>query len=314
MKIIIPKPSPRSPSGGRRRVDDLEHGAACRAVRLPVERRGHDVGEAAQRVEVVLLVVIERRLVPEPAPHGVRAGVDLGVVRVVDQIEGRGHEASLPGRSRAFQVRLRKLLRKRDRRYARIHSGNPGTAPERTTEAGTRDEHDTTGAGHESGRPAQDRSAGAHRPGDDRPRRVRDRPRPRDDEGGRRPARSERPRAVPPRRGPRRPHATRRRVLRRADPSAGRSRPALDGVAAGVGALQPRRIRRAARAARSVPQRVARRRAHGHARRRGRSVSSPARDSASPRPSTPTRSSATARSAPPSARSAPRNRRAPAGR
>ena len=91
MKIIIPKPSPQiAASAGGVGVDHLEDGAARRAVRLPVERRGHDVGEAAQRVEVVLLVVIERRLVPQPAPDLVGRGVDGGVVRVVDQIERAG--------------------------------------------------------------------------------------------------------------------------------------------------------------------------------------------------------------------------------
>ena len=45
------------------------------------------VGEAAQRVEVVLLVVVERRLVAQPPPHRIRVGVDGGVVRVVVRAE-----------------------------------------------------------------------------------------------------------------------------------------------------------------------------------------------------------------------------------
>ena len=42
-----------------------------------------DVVEAAQRVEVVALVVVERLLVAEPLPDRVRVRVDLEVVRVV---------------------------------------------------------------------------------------------------------------------------------------------------------------------------------------------------------------------------------------
>ena len=52
-----------------------------------------DVVVAADRVEVVLLVVVERRLVPQPAEHRVRVGVDLDVVRVVLQllVQHRAH-------------------------------------------------------------------------------------------------------------------------------------------------------------------------------------------------------------------------------
>ena len=45
-------------------LDDLEQGALARDVGLPVLRAGVDVVEAAQGVEVVALVVVERALVP----------------------------------------------------------------------------------------------------------------------------------------------------------------------------------------------------------------------------------------------------------
>ena len=46
------------------------------------------------RVEVVLLVVVERRLLAQPAEHRVRVGVDLDVVRVVGHVGRTGHESS----------------------------------------------------------------------------------------------------------------------------------------------------------------------------------------------------------------------------
>ncbi len=64
-------------------LDQLEDRASARPVRLPVDQRALDVLEAAQREEVVLLVVVERRFVPQPLPDRMRIGVDLEVVRVV---------------------------------------------------------------------------------------------------------------------------------------------------------------------------------------------------------------------------------------
>src|SRR5437667_70072 len=52
------------------RPDQFEDRPSSRPVRLPVDQCGLDVGEAAQGVEVVLLVVIERRLVAQPPPDG----------------------------------------------------------------------------------------------------------------------------------------------------------------------------------------------------------------------------------------------------
>ena len=71
MKIIIPKPSSRSPSG-RAAVVSMISRTVPRAELYVCQSSdaAMHVVEAAQRVEVVLLVVIERRFVAEPAPHG----------------------------------------------------------------------------------------------------------------------------------------------------------------------------------------------------------------------------------------------------
>ena len=57
-----------------------------------VDQAALDVLEAADGEEVVLLVVVERRLVAQPAEHRVRIGVDLDVVRVVVHVAPRVHE------------------------------------------------------------------------------------------------------------------------------------------------------------------------------------------------------------------------------
>ena len=80
--------------GGR--VDHLEHGAARGAIGLPLERRLQHIGEARQCVEVVALVVVERRFVAHPLPHRVRIRVDLGVVGVVVQRRHAGAVLQLP--------------------------------------------------------------------------------------------------------------------------------------------------------------------------------------------------------------------------
>ena len=64
-------------------LDQLEDPASARDVGLAVDEAPLDVFVAADRVEVVLLVVVERRLLAQAPEHGVRIGVDLDVVRVV---------------------------------------------------------------------------------------------------------------------------------------------------------------------------------------------------------------------------------------
>ena len=60
---------------------------------LRVDQAALDVFEAADREEVVLLVVVERRLLAQPPEHRVGIGVDLDVVGVVVDVAGarRGH-------------------------------------------------------------------------------------------------------------------------------------------------------------------------------------------------------------------------------
>ena len=84
------------------RLDDLQDPAAPGDVGVAVDQPALDVLEAAQRVEVVLLVVVERRLLAEPCEHGIRVGVDLDRVRVVREIAGlRGSVIASP----RFRVR-----------------------------------------------------------------------------------------------------------------------------------------------------------------------------------------------------------------
>ena len=69
------------------------HRAVRGDERLGVAAEGVDVGEAAHGVEVVLLVVIERLLVAQALPDGVRVGLVLLVERIPGQWLGvdRGH-------------------------------------------------------------------------------------------------------------------------------------------------------------------------------------------------------------------------------
>ena len=55
--------------------------------------RGEHVVEAAQRVEVEPVVVVDGRLVAEPLPDRMRVGIDLVVVGVVDQ-RSSNHDAN----------------------------------------------------------------------------------------------------------------------------------------------------------------------------------------------------------------------------
>ena len=68
------------------RLDDLEHRALARDIGAPVDGAAFDVVESTDRVEVVLRVVVERRLVAHPLPHRVRIDVDREVVGVVGDV------------------------------------------------------------------------------------------------------------------------------------------------------------------------------------------------------------------------------------
>ena len=74
---------------------------ACAELNVSVSSiTGQDVVVAAERVEVELLVSVERRLVAQAFPHRLRVDVDVVVVRVVVEVgsSGRGH-AVLPSRA-----------------------------------------------------------------------------------------------------------------------------------------------------------------------------------------------------------------------
>src|SRR5579875_136466 len=75
------------------RLDELEDRPLARSVGLPLQQAPLDVVVAAEGEEVVLFVVIQRRLVPQPAPDRVGVGVDLEVVGVVVDVAavGDGH-------------------------------------------------------------------------------------------------------------------------------------------------------------------------------------------------------------------------------
>ena len=94
-------------------LDELEHRALGRAVGPPVHQAALDVVEAAERIEVVLLVVVERALVAQSPPDRIGVRVDLEVVRVVVEVGvGRRHVSPSWGgtgrrASRAGPVRRR---------------------------------------------------------------------------------------------------------------------------------------------------------------------------------------------------------------
>ena len=60
----------------------------ARPERVGVEQAVEDVVVPAQRVEVVLLVEVDGRLVAEPLPDRIRIGVDRVVPRVVVDVSG----------------------------------------------------------------------------------------------------------------------------------------------------------------------------------------------------------------------------------
>src|SRR5262249_11650478 len=76
------------------RLDQLDDGASPGDEDLPIAQPTLDVLEAADGVEVVRLVVVERRLPAQRAVRRGRSGVDLDSVRiVVDVARARAHEA-----------------------------------------------------------------------------------------------------------------------------------------------------------------------------------------------------------------------------
>src|SRR5277367_4654402 len=82
-------------------LDELEDRSLARDVCAPFRTATLDVVESAERVEVVVLVVIEGCLVTQAFPHGVGIGVDLEVVRVVVQLAvGCARHGDRPCRSR----------------------------------------------------------------------------------------------------------------------------------------------------------------------------------------------------------------------
>jgi hypothetical protein len=64
-------------------LDELDDCTAGRAEGFVVDDRAVDIGKAAQRIKVVLRVVIERCFFAQPSIRQVRVGINLHVVRVV---------------------------------------------------------------------------------------------------------------------------------------------------------------------------------------------------------------------------------------
>ncbi len=70
------------------RLDQLEDRPPRRAESLVIDQRPVDIGEPAQRIEVVLLVVVQGRFLAKPAKHPIRVSVELNVVRVAVDVAG----------------------------------------------------------------------------------------------------------------------------------------------------------------------------------------------------------------------------------
>jgi hypothetical protein len=80
------------------RLDDLEDRAPAGDESLVVDDRVVDVLEPADRVEVVLLVVVEGLLFAQPTKHRVRIGVQFDVVWVeVGSLHGRAIDTDRHG-------------------------------------------------------------------------------------------------------------------------------------------------------------------------------------------------------------------------
>jgi hypothetical protein len=67
----------------------IEDRALGRTEGLKIDQRVIDIGEATQRIEVVLLVVVQRNFLAQPPKHRIRVGVQLHVVRIEVHIAGR---------------------------------------------------------------------------------------------------------------------------------------------------------------------------------------------------------------------------------
>src|SRR4029077_13918718 len=63
--------------------DDIHGGAATRPVGLPIRQLAGDILIAAQRVEVVLVVVVQGGFVAQPLPDRIGVVVDVEIERVV---------------------------------------------------------------------------------------------------------------------------------------------------------------------------------------------------------------------------------------
>lgn len=72
-------------------ADEVQNRATARYERLVIGEDPLDVVSPADGVEVVFLVVVERRLFPQPPVHRVRVDIDIGVVRVVIQLDLARH-------------------------------------------------------------------------------------------------------------------------------------------------------------------------------------------------------------------------------
>jgi CBS domain-containing protein len=79
-------------------LDQLENPAPARDERVPLDEAALDVLETAHRVEVVRLVVVERRRLPQPAEDGVGILSDVDVVRVVVDVARRAGRQPRPPR------------------------------------------------------------------------------------------------------------------------------------------------------------------------------------------------------------------------
>ena len=90
------------------RLDELEDAALARRVGGRIDQARLDVVEARQREEVVVLVVVERRLVAQALPGRIRVVVDLDVVRVVVRLIARHRSV---GHVRHTCSRVTKCLR-----------------------------------------------------------------------------------------------------------------------------------------------------------------------------------------------------------
>jgi hypothetical protein len=99
-------------------LDQLEERALGGGVGAGVEEAPLHVVEPAEREEPVLVVAVEGVLVPQPAPHRVRVGIDLEVVRVVvDLGSGCGHSGPLPA---ADEIQITLLEEARSHRTGRV--------------------------------------------------------------------------------------------------------------------------------------------------------------------------------------------------